>query len=550
MRYNITELFNEQPAVVKDTVISLILLILFFSIAFGTGILFSGFQFKDDHLIISIYEQINDQGFYHVLHEQVTNFMRSRFLPLHIIHRVVRIQLFGTNPLFYYAYTTFLAGSCAVFLYLFSRTSGFSPGESAFFSLFTLLGQQAACWWRLGTAEPVGMLLLALSLYFLSKNIFNASRNNVFGFFSGVCLIASALCKESFLLMIPAVLFLKIWFYAAKNNVSFLESVIKNKFSIIFLSFFLILDLYMIIVRVGINTELLGGVSGKNGFMYFFMDPVSAIRDINIPFFVLLEFITFIVILTGAFFVMQSTLDESEKPGAVDIFKVFSEKLLYPATLFMLILIPQLIIHSKTGIRQRFWIPAFIAFSFFMVYLIREITGSEKTRYFTRSTFLILTALMFVPRIGHTLFRLGLLAERGKNSNYFINEIVQSTEPDSKILIVADPANNAEAIGALTDFIKYSHGRENCYYMLINTPRIFHTPEITQSLASSVREKYKGRLFNDPESNKNIECIALFPGLEQLFLDRSKSWFVAERYSKSFFDYIEGSFVVYRRNHQ
>src|SRR4030095_4310618 len=100
------------------------------------------------------------------------------------------------------------------------------------FSLMSLVGQQSVIWYQSADLENIGMFLLSLSLFFLAKSIY--SKNKI-SFYKTAFAISLALCslyKESFLLMVPAILFLYLWIYAFKNSLTIIESFKFNRYLI------------------------------------------------------------------------------------------------------------------------------------------------------------------------------------------------------------------------------------------------------------------------------------------------------------------------------
>jgi hypothetical protein len=158
----------------------------------------------DDHEIIRF---ISPEGsLWNVLESDLH---RGRFRPLYYSFRFAEIILFGTNPQAWHIATISFGVLTCFLLYLAARKVGADIfSASLFASMFAMTGSLAEIWYRLGPNETLGMLLLALSIWAIA----NAVRRVSPWFWDGLALTAMALAgltKESFVLVIPALLLLR-----------------------------------------------------------------------------------------------------------------------------------------------------------------------------------------------------------------------------------------------------------------------------------------------------------------------------------------------------
>src|SRR5205807_2066494 len=95
------------------------------------------------------------------------------------------------------------------FFYRFARLLGGSRFLSFLFPLFIFAGNQGVLFWRNCVNETFAIFLLSISFFYLGRMLNNPDKKRsdeiLFSFF----LFLSTLTKESFIALVPAVLFLK-----------------------------------------------------------------------------------------------------------------------------------------------------------------------------------------------------------------------------------------------------------------------------------------------------------------------------------------------------
>jgi len=214
------------------------------------------------------------------------------------------------------------------------------------------------------------------------------------------------------------------------------------------------------------------------------------------------------------------------------------------AVLFLLIVLPQFILYNKTGFQKRFCIPGFLGFSFLLVYLWDMIGKDKRVGLFAKRIFLALIVLIFLPKLGHTYFRVKVLAEEGIQTNRFLEEVIDNTEKGTNILIVIDPVTNNEALFAMKTYLAH-RGRPECYLMPASALEPFYDGETVEGFGENVYSGFNGRILTGSRNARKFGCIAVFPRLEKAFLTGSSAWFSARGYTRKVFSYFEGDFVLY-----
>ena len=342
--------------------ISLGIFLFWFSFFFFSGCLLSGYHFTDDHQIIQFNLDLSSShtNFIEVSKQIILKDFQIRFRPLFYLHNIWETKLFGVNFHYWSIYTASLAAFTSFFLYLFARIVEFSISESLVFSVLALLGRQSEIWWRLGTNETIGSFFMSLSILFMGLSVYSKRQRKLYEILFVVLAIVMSLCKESFILLIPAILFWKIWLYKTRNNLRWGDAIKSNITSIMILLFIVIAELLFIKFFVGTTKIVYAGVEGFQPMKYVY----TAIRLSSYG------GIGLILLQSGilVFFVCsRSTL------------KIFFDDFIYPLVLFLLIIAPQVILYAKSGFYARYMMPGYWGYFVFLIYLLRFVrTGNNK----------------------------------------------------------------------------------------------------------------------------------------------------------------------------
>ncbi|NEP52823.1 MAG: hypothetical protein F6K65_30095, partial [Moorea sp. SIO3C2] len=221
----------------SNFIVFTLIVITFFSIAYQTGLINSGFRyFIDDHQIPQLSYDLTNKGFLKTVSTWL-NIDKSvnRFRPFYIINLVTVTQLFGINSTLWFLYITLLGSLTTFFIFVFGRLLNFSVLIALIFSISTLLGSQSEIWTRPIIPDAYGMFFLSVSLVFLGlscKPKYNKGFTNVvFVIFT----IFMSLCKESYLIFIPTLMVGKLFLYKNETQHSLWQTIKHNKFTLLFL---------------------------------------------------------------------------------------------------------------------------------------------------------------------------------------------------------------------------------------------------------------------------------------------------------------------------
>lgn len=479
--------------------------VLFWVVILGfSGSIFSGFHFTDDHEIIGIKYELNTQSTMSVAMNWMKNDQLSshRFRPFYFFHRVLETKVFGSNFTAWSVYTASLAIATSFLLFYFLILLRFSFWESFLFSLVSLVGPQAAIWWRLGPNETIGMFLLSASLLFLGLFVTKKEHGKIFKFFFVIFAILSALSKESFLLLLPAFVFLLLYFSHERKGLEWRESIRQNIVSMgMLLVVFAGLILY---IKLFLGTGGMGyaGIDGFNLESY-----VKTFWSLTTSFWLSKIILIQTVLVVIVFW--KKRLDGKEK--IVQIFR----KLIFPMILFFAIVISQVVLYAKSGFFERYFLPVILGYAVIFICLLRQLGKNKKSIW----AGLILLALFFVcGDVANEFKNARGFAQEGRDVGGLFNIVKAKTNLDDNFLIVGDPAMHYEWAVSINYYLKDELGRNNLYIYPLMKNKENSYSNFEKGLISGFGAIYgKNRYENNID--KNYDVIIVFPKIEKTFLN-------------------------------
>jgi hypothetical protein len=323
--------------------------IFWFGLLFFSGSLTSGFHFTDDHQIISYSETLKSAGAIETALKWVADDASSigRFLPVYYIHRLLQIKFFGTDFLLWGLYDGLLAWLSSSFMATFMLLAGFSLFEALLFPCLLFLGFQTGIWWRFGTAETIAMLILAVMLTGAAAGAKKRCRIlDILFIAAGILLM---LTKETFILFIPALLFMKVWLAKKERHSGWLGALKEEALPVALLLALAGAEVLFIKFFVGTTGIGYAGYEGfKTGpFISAFVNYLFASQAWLVPM---------------GFVLALSATPRDRRPWG-DIAAVF--------ILLVLSLLPQTALHAKSGVSERYILPGVFGVVFASFYFLR-----------------------------------------------------------------------------------------------------------------------------------------------------------------------------------
>lgn len=179
---------------------------LVFGMLASSGNLTDGPRLVDDNQVFRLQAELRAGGLAQTLRSEFESRLHSygRFLPVYAAQKVIVAWLLGGNMVAWSLYVGSLGVLTAYCLFLFGRQLRFTVAESLLFALLVTYGPQSVVWWRLLHGEGPGMLLLSAALICMALGVYSPRGRTVYTALFVVFAVMASLCKESFILLLPA----------------------------------------------------------------------------------------------------------------------------------------------------------------------------------------------------------------------------------------------------------------------------------------------------------------------------------------------------------
>ncbi len=511
--------------------IFLLFLLFWFSILILCGTLFSGYHFMDDHGILRESQEVAKSDILQEVKIFKKNLLdpQMRFRPFYWAHRRSMLAAMGTDFTAMSIYTGFLAVFTSFFLFLFMKKTGFSMVESFLFVGLTLLGEQAAIWWRLGNNETLGMLMLSMTLLSmaLSTNARQKRKKILYETLFILFVILASWSKESFILIIPALVAWKIWLTWQNQQeqnqldpgnekrtpkITIKDAIKENLIPGILLLLICFLELVHVIKNVGTTKIVYAGYEGFHpaNFIKTGLQGFMAIHG-----WVILLLLILCLRRPGALFIKTA-------PGPRKNFLLI--QIFLPFVLAGLIVIPQIVLYMKSGMMDRYLLPGIMGYTLLMVVLLRYIRETSRKKVIAIIAVLLL-AVISLQQLRVTRYTAIGFANEGKQINAWLQSIEQNTREQDKILIVTHMHRHYEGAISLKMFLDVKSNRKNTLSTPANLQVKSGAARFWKELNRYFFSQFKEFTLENKEDRNRLQAILIFPGLEEKFLKASTHWF-------------------------
>jgi hypothetical protein len=317
------------------------------------------------------------------------------------------------------------------------------------------------------------------------------------------------------MLIIPALVFLKIWLYARNRNISLLASLKKNK--IVVAALLIICLSEIILIKYFLGTDY--GYAGVEISLDKFITAFKAYGRTVYNLFLLMLIAVYIWFLAK----------RQEQAINHDFCYINWKNLLYIFGLFCLILLPQAFLYTKSGVGDRYMLPGIIGYAIAITYLLKAI--KERSRLLANVFYLLIAAILVV-QLNKAFTGAKNFALEGKHTNELLQTIEKNTQEDSPIVVVANPYINFEASDSLRIYLTYVSYRDNIYlvtYGDLNTDFLTDKFKEQEKIWYFLGVKSLLGMFNNQDFRKvkeleYIDCIVIMPRLKDEFLKDAPTW--------------------------
>lgn len=502
-----------------------------------SGTFTSGYHFIDDFEIITMKSKMEKSTFLYTAKTYILPDLTRRFRPFWALHRVTEVKIFGRDFRLWAAYTGLLCILTSMLLFAFAKSAGINAWLSLLFVFLTLTGPQSVIWYQYAHSENLGMFFMALSLFFLAKIIYKNKNNFLFKSLFVISLTITSLCKESFTLFIPSVLFLYVWLYSDSQRISLAGSFKRNKMLLIIPFAFSVICSVIIVIFIGTDKSLYAGVDNKILSPEFFSDIISTLSGMT----------SFWLMLTGLMLIYVNEYLSGKRKQGIQSGGYEQFSFTKPLAFFLLIYLPQFALYYKSGFHTRYYLPLMFGFSFVIIYAAEYISGLKFRPNIVKHiyAFLILLLILYnayyytVPDI------LAFDKERRATSS-LLNFILENQKDDSETLTIMDPVHHWGFGKSFYLYSNHSGGKGKMTFKFIKLDTLIYPytdSALYKSTESYTGKYFTGHHFDSAVNTKNIDFINIFPGLEEKFLSENNQWFEKEKYFRKSFD----DFVIYYR---
>jgi hypothetical protein len=381
------------------------------------GTISSGFHFVDNHEVVQINKDLADANgnVFNVMATWVKNDLGGRFRPMYMIDNVIVYTTLHGNFFLISLYHTLIIILIIFFLFLSLRKLGFHLPEALTFPLIALTGVQSAIWWRLGPNETIGMWYLSITFVFMVYEIKSKTKNGLFRILFCISTALMMFCKESFLLLSPAVILSYLTLEKLESAEANWTAVLKKHIP----ELFIIVALFIVsigFILIKVNTENLGyaGIKGVNPIAYLTTFGKLLTEGC-------IGIISIIVFCISG--VLSYRWSQNKRKTLNTYFLVLF--------ISLCILIPQSFLYAKSGIFERYFLPGMLAWAFMLAFslnCIRNVVEQKATG--NRKMYLLieiaLLLCLIVPRLFLVSREATQFTKDGKEVNAVLSMITEN----------------------------------------------------------------------------------------------------------------------------
>jgi len=342
-----------QKLLFRDFVYPLLIVFLMITIHFQ---IFSckGFYPKDDG--IALLRAISIEKFHNQIHQRlrVTNRLfdyiiyefnfTGRVRPLWHIIQYIEVQLFKKNCFAWQMETLLLGIITCIFLFFIFILLGFNETIS-FLGVFVYIFRIKNLYCEKHLQEAFGMLFIIFAIFFFIKSAkkFYAIKYDVLG---SLFIILASLTKESFILVIPALLIIRVYLTIYYNNYLSLTIIIRRLRYLLGINIFFFI-IFLIIAYISFKYTSGSGYAGR-----VVDDPISSFNLLRWGQLLYSEKAAFLYFIPIAGYI-TFFLKKFDKKNFIHT--------LFIGLIFSAWLLPQLLLYSKSGFNFHYFFPAILS---------------------------------------------------------------------------------------------------------------------------------------------------------------------------------------------
>ena len=426
--------------------------ILVFGVLILTGTITSGFHLVDDWEIAKYVDEMMTMSFWECLKRTLARDFTKRLRPLYYINRVIVAALFGINLTAISVVKGIEIILAMVFLYYIARHLHCNVVYSVLFALTVMVGYQAAVWWKLGPQESYGIMVFSAGFLLLLKWLRTGKKYQALLSLTAFFLIS--VYKESYLMLLPFVMLYVVYDRMKERKVTIpnLWSAVREKFLYLcILAFILAAELFLLVF-----------VIGTNNYSYVGLDSTITLSEYH-------------TIWDNAF---QGDLKWFVRFGTLFIMIILTfweqlKKLGWEILLTLSIIVPQVVIYSKSGITERYILPSAFGFAFFFVIVCcsRRLLSGKR-----RAVYMLGLLLMLAAHGRAMLIEANYFTYRGNSIRTVFETTLKYAQENENVKVMSCFGPNFEGNTTIKHWMRL-HGFEGMYYWKESELTIFKETE-------------------------------------------------------------------------
>ncbi len=415
--------------------------VLVFGVLLLTGTVTSGYHLVDDWEYAK-YVDLMSPGrsrFWDCMRDTLAFDLTVRFRPLYYILRVCTAAVFGVNLTAMSVLKGMEIVAALAALYYCARHMRCSVLYSLLFSLTVMVGYQSAVWWKLGPQESFGMVLFATGFYLLLTWLEGGSKWRAVG---SVCMFfLMSVYKESFILLLPFVMLYVLYeqLRGSRLTVRAVWAAVRAKIGYLFVVGLIFLtEMFLLVFVIGTNNYEYIGLDGGMTYEQYRTVWLNALGT-DLKWYFRFGVICGMILLT------------------------WWEQLrrhLWEIALTAILLLPQIVTYSKTGITERYILPTSFGIAFFLIVVgchLKSFGGKRKAVY-------ILCLLLMLAAHTRVMFReADYFAYRGNSVQTMLDTTLAYTREHSDAKVLSCLGPNVEGNRTMYYWLRI-HGYDDVFY--------------------------------------------------------------------------------------
>jgi len=340
--------------------------------------------------------------------------------------------------------------------------------------------------------------------------------------------------------LLPAVVLSELILYRQHHQLSWIKTIKANLGKIALLATVCLVELAIIFLKVGTYGTGYAGVDSNSLNLHNIAFTVKQLFLASNPLLMSTIGAVFVVALTSKI-VYDHVLTPKQPFKSL---RSLLEELFYVAVLMGVYIMPQAILHAKSGFNERYIIPGVMGFAFLTIYLLaktEQLITLKALRFGTDAILVIVTLLTLAADFRVARNDAKAFAAEGASLKRAFDTLASNTKSNDAILIVADPALDFEASISTYRYLTIQASKTNIYIDPIwSLNRADSNPYHT--VLRNNHLSLFGNLYIDHLQDKSqIKAIFTYRRTDTAFNQLLPTRFKAQSYTRLDFE----NFIVY-----